>query len=111
LFIILTHVSLRSNSLSTVSLGEVIEAIKEIVTEGSSIYTESNQVVFIRAWGSVFGTRMLLDFINNWKYNDSINDKDNNNSNNNNNNDKYSSNHGNKIDILKIINAQTIQPK
>ena len=40
---------IRSNGLSSVSLGEVIEAIKEIASEGSSIYTESNQVVFIRA--------------------------------------------------------------
>ena len=54
--IILFHTNLfnylsipRSNGLTSVSLGEVIEAIKEIASEGNSIYTESNQVVFIRA--------------------------------------------------------------
>ena len=38
----------RDNNLGNVSLGEVIEAIKELAGEGSIIYTEGTQTVLIR---------------------------------------------------------------
>ena len=38
----------RSNGLVSISLGEVIEAIKELAAEGSVIFTESTQTVYIR---------------------------------------------------------------
>ena len=40
--------SFRSSSLMSVSIGEVIEAIKEVATEGNILFTESNQFVVIR---------------------------------------------------------------
>ena len=40
--------SFRSSSLMSVSIGEVIEAIKEVAAEGNILFTESNQFVVIR---------------------------------------------------------------